>query len=66
MSADKIKPQPLTDEDKAKQAAETNRPGFDLGGAKGNVSAGRGLGLGSDAKDDREAQRLPRAGRKGP
>ncbi len=62
MSTDKIKPQPLIEADKAKQDAETNRPGFDLGGAKGKDSAGRGLGLGTDAKDDREAQRLPRDG----
>ncbi|KPF66752.1 hypothetical protein IP69_14545 [Bosea sp. AAP35] len=60
MSIDKIKPQPLSDADKAKQDAETNRPGFDLGGAKGKDSAGRGLGLGPDSKDDREGQRLPR------
>jgi len=62
MSTDKIKPQALTDADKAKQDAETNRPGFDLGGAKGKDSAGRGLGLGPDAKDNREGQRLPRNG----
>ncbi|MCV9937265.1 hypothetical protein OIU35_12940 [Boseaceae bacterium BT-24-1] len=60
MSTDKIKPQPLTDADKAKQDSETNRPGFDLGGAKGEDRAGRGLGLGPDAKDNREGQRLPR------
>ena len=66
MSTDKIKPQPLTDADKTKQDAQTNRPGFDLGGAKGKDSAGRGLGLGTDAKDDREGQRLPRNGDKAP
>lgn len=64
MNIDKIKPQPLTDADKVKRDAETNRPGFDLGGAKGHDSAGRGLGLGSDAKNDRKGQRLPRGGEK--
>ena len=64
MSTDKIKPQPLNEGDKLKQDEETNRPGFDLGGAKGKDSAGRGLGLGPDAKDDREGQRLPRDGDK--
>lgn len=66
MSIDKIQPQPLTEHDKPEQDAETNRPGFDLGGAKGKDSAGRGLGLGTDAKDDREGQRLPRNGDKAP
>ena len=62
----KIEPQPLTDADKAKQDTETNRPSFDLGGAKGKDSAGRGLGLGPDAKDDRKGQCLPREGDKAP
>lgn len=64
MSTKKIEPQPLTDADKPAQNSETNRPGFDLGGAKGKDTAGRGLGLGADAKDDREGQRLPRDGGK--
>lgn len=60
MTMDKIKPQPLNDGDKPEHEAETNRPGFDLGGSKGKDTAGRGLGLGADSKDDREGQRLPR------
>lgn len=64
MSTDKITPKPLTDADKREQSGETNRPGFDLGGSKGQDSAGRGLGLGNDAKEDREGQRLPRDGDK--
>lgn len=60
MSTDKITPKPITDADKSEQAAETNRPGFDLGGSKGKDNAGRGLGLGNDAEEDREGQRLPR------
>lgn len=39
---------------------EVDRPGFDLGGATGDTSAGKGLGLGTDAKEDREDWRLPR------
>lgn len=40
-----------------------NRPGFDLGGANGEASAGTGLGLGTDAAENRRDRRLP--GRKG-
>ncbi|POR48300.1 hypothetical protein [Bosea psychrotolerans] len=48
--------------DKKPKASEkkVDRPGFDLGGASGETEAGRGLGLGVDAKDDRKGQRLPR------
>ena len=61
VSPDKIRPQPVTAADKARQpGAETDRPGFDLGGAKGDDQAGRGLGLGADAKAGRDEQRLPR------
>lgn len=61
MTADKIKPEPISPKD-GKKAAEDrkDRPGFDLGGADGDGKAGRGLGLGQDAREDREAQRLPR------
>lgn len=38
---------------------ETDRPGFDLGGATGDTSAGKGLGLGNDAKEGREDWKLP-------
>ncbi len=41
-------------------AQQVDRPGFDLGGSTGKTQAGRGLGLGADAKDDRKGQRLPR------
>lgn len=61
---EKIRPQPVTAADKDHQpGGETDRPGFDLGGAKSDGEAGRGLGLGADAKDGREEQRLPRGGR---
>lgn len=41
-------------------SAPVDRPGFDLGGSTGKTHAGRGLGLGTDAKEDRKGQRLPR------
>ena len=45
----------------ADESAEaTDRPGFDLGGSTGKTSAGKGLGLGKDAKDDRSEWGLPR------
>jgi len=37
-----------------------DRPGFDLGGSTGKTRAGKGLGLGADAKKNRKAWRLPR------
>ncbi|MHC5653761.1 hypothetical protein [Stappia sp. ICDLI1TA098] len=40
-----------------------DRPGFDLGGATGKMTAGTGLGLGTDAAESRRARRLP--GRRG-
>jgi hypothetical protein len=40
-----------------------DRPGFDLGGSTGKTSAGSGLGLGTDAFENRGERRLP--GRKG-
>jgi hypothetical protein len=41
-------------------AEKTDRPGFDLGGASGDISAGKGLGLGTDAKEGRDDWKLPR------
>lgn len=37
-----------------------DRPGFDLGGATGKTHAGKGLGLGTDAKENRKQWRLRR------
>lgn len=37
-----------------------DRPGFDLGGASGENTAGKGLGLGTDAKEDRKDWGLPK------
>jgi hypothetical protein len=39
---------------------QVDRPGFDLGGASGETDAGKGLGLGDDAKENRKGWRLPR------
>ena len=39
---------------------EVDRPGFDHGGATGDNTAGKGLGLGEDAKEDRNDWKLPR------
>lgn len=39
---------------------QVDRPGFDLGGATGDTTAGKGLGLGTDAKEGRKGWRLPR------
>lgn len=37
-----------------------DRPGFDLGGAVTDATAGSGLGLGSDSAESRADRRLPR------
>ncbi|KJS19985.1 MAG: hypothetical protein VR78_02335 [Hoeflea sp. BRH_c9] len=39
---------------------EVDRPGFDLGGSTGETHAGKGLGLGTDAKKSRKGWGLPR------
>lgn len=36
-----------------------DRPGFDLGGAVTDATAGSGLGLGGDAAENRKYRRLP-------
>ncbi len=48
------KPKPTTDSE------QVDRPGFDLGGSTGKTHAGKGLGLGADAKENRKGWRLPR------
>jgi len=46
------KPSPKTDKREPTDASEqVDRPGFDLGGSTGETQAGKGLGLGTDAKD---------------
>lgn len=39
---------------------DIDRPGFDLGGATDEGTAGKGLGLGTDAQTGRKGWRLPR------
>jgi len=39
---------------------QVDRPGFDLGGSTGETHAGKGLGLGGDALENRKGWRLPR------
>lgn len=55
------KPSPTTDKPEPKDASEqVDRPGFDLGGATGEKVAGKGLGVGADAKESRKGWGLPR------
>lgn len=51
-----------TDErsDESTDSEQVDRPGFDLGGSTGDTDAGKGLGLGDDAKENRKGWRLPR------
>ena len=56
-------PTPLlkTDKPEPEEASEQiDRAGFDLGGSTGETHAGKGLGLGVDAKKNRKGWRLPR------
>jgi hypothetical protein len=46
--------------DETADTAQIDRPGFDLGGSTEETDAGKGLGLGEDAKKNRKGWRLPR------
>jgi hypothetical protein len=46
--------------DESPDSEQVDRPGFDLGGSTGDTDAGKGLGLGDDAKVNRKGWRLPR------
>lgn len=61
-AADELpKPAPKRDAPEPTDAfQQVDRPGFDLGGSTEETHAGKGLGLGSDAKKNRERWRLPR------
>jgi hypothetical protein len=50
----------LQEQRKDDHASGVDRPGFDLGGASGDRTAGKGLGLGRDAKEARDDWGLPR------
>jgi hypothetical protein len=56
------KKRPKKDAEETSEGAEENvdRPGFDLGGTTGETEAGKGLGLGTDAKEGRKGWGLPR------
>ncbi len=52
---------PEPEQSKSNETKEQiDRPGFDLGGATGDTTAGKGLGLGTDAKEGRKEWGLPR------
>ena len=54
-------PSPKTDKPEPTEASEqVDRLGFDLGGSTGETHAGKGLGLGTDAKETGKGWRLPR------
>lgn len=46
--------------DSSREPVAVDRPGFDLGGSTGKTSAGTGLGLGTDAAENRRDRSLPR------
>jgi hypothetical protein len=55
------KPSPKTDKSEPTDSSEKiDRPGFDLGGSTGETHAGKGLGLGTDAEENRKDWKLPR------
>ena len=45
--------------DSSPNPVAVDRPGFDLGGSTGKTSAGTGLGLGTDAAENRDDRSLP-------
>lgn len=61
--ADKRRPMPQGDAKDTRvhqPSKRKDRPGFDLGGADSDNTAGSGLGIGPDASENREDRRLPR------
>ena len=61
VSEELAEPPPKADKPKPTGAPEqVDRPGFDLGGSTGETHAGKGLGLGTDAKESRKGWGLPR------
>jgi len=53
-------PSPETNKPEPAGTSKVDRPGFDLGGSTGETHAGKGLGLGTDAKGSRKGWGLPR------
>ncbi|MDP2803814.1 MAG: hypothetical protein Q8O26_18230 [Phreatobacter sp.] len=54
------RPSKDSSQDDAGTPEPVDRPGFDLGGSTGETDAGKGLGLGDDAREDRKGWGLPR------
>ncbi len=62
-ASSKQSPKPSTkaaDPKPTDESQQVDRPGFDLGGSTGKTHAGKGLGLGDDAKKGRKSWGLPR------
>jgi hypothetical protein len=60
-ASEELTPPPKEDKPKPTGASEqVDRPGFDLGGSTGKTDAGKGLGLGTDAKEAKKGWGLPR------
>jgi hypothetical protein len=58
---DSSEPSPKPDGNQPAEPSEmVDRPGFDLGGSSGRTQAGKGLGLGTNSKNNRKGWRLPR------
>ena len=53
------KPSKEKSRDASKVDPGVDRPGFDLGGASGETTAGAGLGLGNNAGESRAERSLP-------
>lgn len=57
---EKAKPSPKTLPEPTDDTEQVDRPGFDLGGSTGETHAGKGLGLGDDAMENRKGWALPK------
>jgi hypothetical protein len=61
LTEEPTQPSPKTDKPEPRDASEqVDRPGFDQGGSTGKTNAGKGLGLGTDAKESRKGWGLPK------
>ena len=61
VASETAKPQSKTDKPEPTDGSEqVDRPGFDLGVSTGKTHAGKGLGLGIDAQENRKGWGLPR------
>ena len=60
IAEEKPKPTPKSLSEPTDDSEQVDRPGFDLGGSTGETDAGKGLGLGVDAIENRKGWGLPR------